>query len=532
MNREEVAEKSPWTLERIAIWIMIGILILALSLRLGGLDAKSVWQDEIFTAAIASTENSVSQVLSIPLHNSAVPKPGLYFLITHSLLYVADNDFVLRFPAVLFGVLGVAITYSLGARLLGRREGLGGAFLLSISSLHIRYSQDARFYTLLLFLSLLSLYFLYRGILENEGRWWIGFTICSILNVYNHHIAFLVLLAETVLVAGLWAAQALSTRKRSPSAGEAAHLSGKVASSPDQNLGLSFVVSLAVIAMTYVPMLSHLLRGLGGPKGLGGTATRGMSLTASFLTKILDAWGIGSGWAVLVLFIPFLIGTLVAARDQRGQLWVLFCWLVVPFAVLFGVPAQHSFRPRYVLFMLPLYLLFVARGLTAASELIRVRWPGRRLRLQDLGLVAFLTAIALLSATAVHAYYVEDRVDWRSGAALLARSISPGEVIASPGPFAQVALPRYEESLGEVDFIMGGSEVFFSLHREPQVGVWFVSPQEEEMSAIESELSETMSSYFKVVFEVDDQRVARAGSLQIAPAMYKDLWILYFREDL
>ena len=531
MNKDQPKENSLWIWKRITVSLLIGILLLGLSLRLNGLGAKSVWQDEIFTAAIASTENSVSQVTSIPLYNTPLPAPPLYFLITHFFLYVGDNDFLLRFPALFFGVLGLALTYTLGARLLGKREGLAAAFLLSISPLHIRYSQDARFYSLLLFLSLFSLYFLYRGIFDKERKWWIGFIFCNILNLYNHLFALLVLLAEMVFVAGVWLKEALLTMRRPTLAKETTDFD-KTASSFDQGAGLAFVVSLAIIALAYTPMLPHLWRGLSGVKGLGGEVTRGISPTPSFLIGVLDGWGLGSGWAILVFLIPFLLGIFISAKDQRRQLWLASCWLVVPFEVLFALPAKHGFRPRYVLFMLPLYLLFVARGLTAMSGVINGRLLRGSPRPREVSLAVLLLVIALLSVPAVQAYYAEGRTDWRAVAALLAGSISPGEVIVSPGPFPQVVLPRYEESLGEAVFVMGGSEIFFSPDRERQGGVWFVGPAGEKMRSIDGELTEAVPLFFKVTFEVDDRSAARGRALKIAPAMYDDLWVLSVREEL
>jgi len=59
-----------------------------------------------------------------------------------------------------------------------------------------------------------------------------------------------------------------------------------------------------------------------------------------------------------------------------------------------------------------------------------------------------------------------------------------------------------------------------------------VGLQEEGRRAIESDLREAVPFCFKVVFEVDAGKVARSRSLKIAPVMYKDLWLLYVRDDL
>jgi hypothetical protein len=519
-----------WNSERITVCFLIGVLLLSWALRLYGLDANGLWQDEIFTAAIASAQNSLSQVVSIPLYNTALPAPALYFLLTHAFLHVGDNDFLLRFPPLAFGMLGVAATYVLGRRLFGAREGLAGAFLLAIAPLHIRYSQDARFYTLLVFLSLLSLYSLYRAIYDGERRWWAGFALCSVLNVYNHLFGFLVLLAEVVFVAGLWVAEAL-LRRRTVSSAEEEMDARAPERTPDRQGVVAFVVSLAMVALAYTPMIPHLLRGLSGAKGLGAT-TRGVGYITSVVGQAVDSWGLGSGWAILILMVPFLIGIVASAKQQWRLLWLAFCWLVLPFAVLYAFPARHGFRPRYVLFILPLYLLIVAKALTSVDVFIAGRLAGGRARRRNISLAVLVAGITILSVPAMEAYHAEDRADWRASAALLARNVSPGDVIVSPGAFALVALPRYEPILGEVDIMIGGSEIFLSPDRDLLGGVWFIGLQKEKMRAIETELREENPFLFKIILELDDQSVARPRSLKIAPVMYKDVCVIYVREGL
>lgn len=519
-----------WNAGRITTCLLIGVLLLSWALRLYGLDAKSLWQDEIFTAAIASTQNSLSEVVSIPLYNTALPVPALYFLLTHALLHIGDNDFLLRFPPLAFGILGVAGTYILGTRLLGAREGLAGAFLLSIAPLHIRYCQDARFYTLLVFLSLLSLYFLCRAIYDGERKWWVGFTLCSVLNVYNHLFGFLVLLAEVIFVAGLWVAGAVLSR-RTVSPAEEEMDAGARERAPGNQAVVTFVISLAMVALAYTPMIPHLLRGLSGAKGLGAT-TRGVGFITSVVGQAVDSWGLGSGWAILILMVPFLIGIVASAKQQWRLLWLAFCWLVLAFAVLYAFPARHGFRPRYVLFMLPLYLLIVAKGLTSVDEFIVGRLAGGRARRRNISLAVLLAGITILSVPAVQAYYEEDRTNWRAVASLLARSISPEDRVVSPGPFPQVVLPRYEDALEEATYVIGGSDVFLGAEQESQAGVWFVGPAREKMRAIEEELTEAVGLFFKVALEVDDQTAARGRALKLAPVMYDDLWVLYVSDGL
>ena len=507
---------------------MIGILLLGMGLRLWGLDSKSVWQDEIFTAAIASPENGALEVVTIPLYNTALPAPPLYFLITHFFLSLEDCDFLLRFPALCFGVLGLAATYAVGVRLFGEVEGTIGALVLALVPFHVRYSQDARFYTLLVLLSLLSVYFLYRGLSLGNRKWFLGFVLCSVLNLYNHLFAFLVLAALVVFVAGLWVAQALTRLRRS-------HSSAVGAGGPvpilHRRVALAFLVSLIVIVLAYAPMVPHLLRGLSGAKGVGSAGPNAVFAPSSLMAA-LDSWGLGSGWRILLLGVPFALGVIASAKGHSRQLWLACCWFLVPFGTLLIVPAGHGFRPRYVLFMLPLYLILAARGLKVVGDIVSQRFTVPRCRSGAVALSVLVGAITLLSLPALRAYYEEDRGDWRSVAALVAARILPGDVIVSPGPFPQVVLPRYEESLGGATFLIGGSEVFLSPEEELQGGVWFVGPAREKMQAIDLQLAQAEQYVFKVLFEVDDQSSARGRALKIAPVMYDDLWVLYVRDGL
>lgn len=173
--------------KRTTMIFLIILLLLAALLRFYALDAKSLWYDEIATW-VHATAGDVGDVLSNVL-NKELPAPPLHFL-----LFLGDTDFLLRFPSVGFGVPTVAAVYLLGSRVFERETGLLSAFLLAVSPFHIRYSQEARCYTLLALLSMLSLYCLWRAIFGGEVRSWLGFVAFTTLNLYTHLFALLVFL--------------------------------------------------------------------------------------------------------------------------------------------------------------------------------------------------------------------------------------------------------------------------------------------------------------------------------------------------
>jgi len=513
--------------------VLIIILLCAALLRIYGIDSKSLEADETFTVGIAAAENSPLDVLSIPLYNTPVAKPALYFLVTHFFLCLEDHDFLLRFPSLAFGVLGVAATYTVGTALFGRKEGLVGAFLLCISPLHIRYSQMARFYPLLMTFSLLSLYFLYRGMHRGDWRRWVGFIVATILNLYTHLFAFLVLLSESLFFILVWLQGfVISRRVQSTADNQGRLLKSRARVSVHRRSILILIASLMIIGLAYLPMTPHLLESLGGPKGIVEEAeTPGLELSPWFFLGLLAEWSTGPGIGPLLFLVLFLIGALASLRNQRMEISLTVLWMVVPFAVLFAVPLQHRFYPRYLVFLLPLYLIVIARGLTVFDDLV-TRILGRigdeKYGRYWLGLAVGLVVLSALTMSPLGGYYREIMSDWRSVAVFLGDSILPGETIIVRRPANQLALSHYDERLEDVEFSVVRPRDPLPADLQYQRGIWFVGKEgrKNEMSGLEEELvALTEGPVFKRIFEgYGDHYLPGAGE-----SMFWDVWVLYTR---
>ncbi len=507
------------------------ILLSAALFRLYRLDFKSLDADEIYTVAIADPDNSVLDVLSIPLYNTPIAKPALYFLVTHFFLRLKDHDFLLRFPSLAFGMLGVAATYAVGTKLFGRKEGLIAAFLLCFSLVHIRYSQMARAYPLLLTLSLLSLYFLYRAMFAGEARSWTGFVVATVLNLYTHLFAFLVLLSLSMFFILTW------LRGVIPRGGSHAVVDGQghTLSScswvgTHRSSIFILVASLAIIALAYLPMAPHLLDSMTGPKGIAEQAeTPGLELSVSFFRGLLAGWSTGPGVGSVIFLILFLVGFLASLRNQRTQVLLVTMCMVVPFVALFTVSLEHRFYPRYLIFLLPLYLLVVARGLTGCDGLLAWTWEKTRhekYRSYPLAVAVGLVVLSTASLPPLRSYYAEIVSDWRSAAVLVGSSISPGETIVVSRPEHQIALLHYEGRLEAAEFRIVRRRDPLPPDLQYQEGVWFVDKEGRgnEMSQLEDELAGVVEgALLKTVFEgYGDHTAPGAGE-----NMFFDVWVLH-----
>ncbi|MBX9739241.1 MAG: glycosyltransferase family 39 protein [Beijerinckiaceae bacterium] len=133
---------------RVALLSMI--LAVAALLRFAALDKHALWFDEALT--IVQSQWSVAEMIRYPTD----PTPFLYYLI-HKILFSMDHSAgAMRCLAVGAGVISVGLMYVLGRLCFGARSGLLAAALMAVSTSHVTFSQEARQYSLMLGLTLLT----------------------------------------------------------------------------------------------------------------------------------------------------------------------------------------------------------------------------------------------------------------------------------------------------------------------------------------------------------------------------------------
>lgn len=138
----------------------MGIMILATLFRLFHLGSESLWLDEIISVAIAHLDwGTFWRVLSRFEANMA-----FYYGLLHFWIKLSESEVVVRSLSVIAGLLTVPVSYTLGKRMFGTRAGLLSALLLAINTFHIRFSQEARAYALVVLLTSLSSLFFIRAI--------------------------------------------------------------------------------------------------------------------------------------------------------------------------------------------------------------------------------------------------------------------------------------------------------------------------------------------------------------------------------
>jgi mannosyltransferase len=436
--------------------ILLLVLLLGMALRLYQLDADSLWLDEVKTG-ITSRLDFVSMV------NYQAEKsvhPPLLYMVTHFFLAsMGESDFVVRLPAALLGSLSLLLVYEVGKLLWTRREGVIGAFLLAISAYHVRYSQEARHYSLMVFLGLLSLIFLLKALQRGQWRMWILFALSTSLNLYTHYFAFLILPSELVFAAWVilddWRSaraehphgspgvspladpdfQSASAKAAAASAGPAASPSNHSQSPRKQALCL--VTMLALVGLSYVPWLPFLQQQLHSHQiqyqGFGLGALPRSEFSVPFYRDVLEAYTSVEGIALALYLALFALG-LASSKPRHIVLFGL--WITLPFLFPLVVRSSHFFDIRYAIYVVPLFLLGMARGIAVLTEWLIRRLP-RMKRHQQRGFalasVLVVCVFGALSVVPLRDYYQEHKEDWRDATAYLLENMGPGDIVIADG---------------------------------------------------------------------------------------------------
>jgi mannosyltransferase len=180
---------------------LLGILALALILRLVSLADHSLWYDEAFSVLFAQSD--VSTMLSGTV--SAVEHPLLYYLTLKVWLTIfGASAFAMRLWSVTTGVATIGLIYLIGRDLFSQQTGLAAAFITAIAPFHLQYSQETRMYSLLALLLTGATWCYIRGSgkgvaryaptnddshVNPNWRWWLLFGVLAGLAMHTQYLA-------------------------------------------------------------------------------------------------------------------------------------------------------------------------------------------------------------------------------------------------------------------------------------------------------------------------------------------------------
>ena len=167
-----------------AIW---AILLLASAVRFTGLLKRDFWYDEAFTG-IAVKESFHDMVVMII---NDVHPPLYYLALKMFSAFFNYSVFGIRLFSAIFGVLCVWAVYLVAKELFNRSAALWSSFVVAVSPFAIQYSQEARMYSMLVFLILISTYFFLKGLGTGKKKFFVFWGFFMGLSMLTHYMGII-----------------------------------------------------------------------------------------------------------------------------------------------------------------------------------------------------------------------------------------------------------------------------------------------------------------------------------------------------
>ncbi len=335
------------------------LILLAFALRLYHLDYQSLWRDEV--DAILFAGRSLSDLA--PLFLNSGHNGPLYYAVLHLWIrLVGDSEFGVRFLSVVCGVLAVPLLFRLGRRWVGGTGGLVAALLCATSPYLVWYAQEGKMYALLFLLSVASTYIYQLALEEDRVYLWAGYLLLLASSLYVHLLSILIVPFHLLLFLVTWPQYRRAWK--------------------------SWLATFVVLALPYLPLARWEIALLVRPFTTGHQFYWPHEMLAILLFVFSLNAAPYQNVLPIALFVFLLLAGLVLYKRRPGlgrqgplgallggrqQSLVLGLYLFVPIVGLFLISlGMPIFTDRYLITVVPAYLLLLACGVLAVKE----RWPG------------------------------------------------------------------------------------------------------------------------------------------------------------
>jgi len=419
---------------RIFLAGLIVILVAAAFLRFSALDSQGRHMDEY----------GQTKVYNLPLRyvvlaaQQQVCQPQLDYLLGWALAKVEDSDWMRRFPAALFGVIGVAGCAILARRLFSWQVGLLAAAMLAVSPMHWSLSRIARPYNICVAATLFMLWTLARALDRPARTRLIAYAAAAYFMTLTRSLLPLLILFTTGAV--IAASLAIAHIRSTPPSSDNLHVLKRVG-----------LVTLFV-ALAAVPMPTALLPNHDVPLTVFGTLAQVCAAdfgvfpppVVPFVPTLMANV---AEWlkAAVIMFGPLFplvlglacAGVIICARRHSGMSLGANCTLAVValvgplYQVIFSAAAPRAkMMAAYAIFMVPIVGLFAAVSLVSLARAFRRLVRGGPI-LEAAAVTVLLLVVASPALYAILAGYdpLYRRPDWRGCADYLVDKTTSDDVI-------------------------------------------------------------------------------------------------------
>lgn len=175
-------------------WKTIGLVALALILRVCMLNERGIWYDDAFSILLA--KQPLGEIFS---GTAADTMPPLYYIMLHYWMKISDQIFWIRSMNLLIFGFCLLYIFTLVKRISSKSAAWFAVLFCSLSPFLVYHSQEIRMYMLLVFFQTAYLFYFINWSSENSNRRdWIGMMLCGAGALYTHNLAVFGLLIPGV----------------------------------------------------------------------------------------------------------------------------------------------------------------------------------------------------------------------------------------------------------------------------------------------------------------------------------------------
>jgi 4-amino-4-deoxy-L-arabinose transferase-like glycosyltransferase len=269
--------------------------------------------------------------------------PPTFFLLLHFWIKIFGTSiFSVRFLPALFASLSVIFVYRTGNRFFNQFIAVVASLLYTFSDLATYHAHDTRVYSLFIFLSTVSMYYLLRLFENPTDRkvlwWWI---ITNILLTYSHFYGFLLLSFQFIFLC-------LNRNFRS-------------------KLIKPLIAMILALIIAYLPYIKLILMRFMSAKG--GTWVGKPGLQDPYF-RIVDFSNQPVPAIFFLLVIVAGIILLIKSKSKvKSEEWAVYLWFLAPFVFMYFISFKiPMFIPKYMVYILPGFYLTVSIILYRITE--------------------------------------------------------------------------------------------------------------------------------------------------------------------
>ena len=401
-------------------WVPIAlVMLLATVLYFYGINSEGLWIDEL--TSIEDAHDS---------HWKFDVRP-FYFILLGMWMQLGNSDAWLRSLSVIFAIATIFLLYRLGRQLIGEKEGLIAASMLTLSPLFINHAQEVRMYVVSTCLGVAGTLFLANAVtgekLKNPRHVTLaGWCVLRLLAIITVPLNVTLLFADVCIYG-------LRFRQHRPAL-------------------IRFGIWLVLLILLWSPFVLSVFQAIAPDSAYASHHPGRNPPTLANIVRTLKFWTVwpfsvqanviaSNFYRLVTALVAGMIGLAVLQKHRSsGVLWAI-TWFTLPLVpiIAFSFMSIPIWVNRYLLFVSPYLFLVLAAGLSRL-------WRQWRLAAIAIALIYLIAA----GGGMMRYYAVQDRPDYKFIVETIEQNEQPEDIVVWSLFARKVVLDHYYQGTSPV----------------------------------------------------------------------------------